>query len=268
MVKITNLLTRNNLSEGRNSGIGFGFAKKKGKVYEMQYPISPCKDYLNDVVFTEATGLEVNAYGCHSKPNRLFDDKNGYLTFRVCTRNKNDSLSDMTDELKKLSENLSQNLDNLLNFINSVEGELAVDGRSVFHKTDIEGVYLAVVPKQWLLYNYSVSLYSWLIRIGVNYTNEYSPIDFIMNYKHDQSEQGILMAAKPNLAKIFENKLLPKQNLVALMYHPEDFDYDEEEEEYGNSDIQNEEQEVIDKKGEIQGTNIHNVGICSSILIF
>jgi len=51
-MQIDVLHKRNNLAEGRNFGMGFGFLKKLSNTkYKTIMPISPCKDYINDVLY-------------------------------------------------------------------------------------------------------------------------------------------------------------------------------------------------------------------------
>ena len=76
MLKIIDKQNRGKLNEGRNYQMGFAFCKKvSNKVLETIQPISPCKDYLNDVVYSERTGKNVSAYGLNTSKLGLFDKK-------------------------------------------------------------------------------------------------------------------------------------------------------------------------------------------------
>ena len=52
--------SRGVLIEGVKSGVSYGFLNQK---LETVMPISPCKDYLNDVCFLERYGGEIEVYG-------------------------------------------------------------------------------------------------------------------------------------------------------------------------------------------------------------
>ena len=73
---ITEKHDRNVLIEGRSSGMGFAMLKKDKTNYETVNPLSPCKDYLNEVVFTENTGYPTKAHGLDYKEKLdIFKDK-------------------------------------------------------------------------------------------------------------------------------------------------------------------------------------------------
>src|SRR5687768_15710647 len=78
---------RSVLCEGRNYGIGFAFCKRTGDVLETVQPVSPCKDYLNDVVYSEHSGQPFSAWGLRtSKKNIFYADEGAYVLFQVCKK--------------------------------------------------------------------------------------------------------------------------------------------------------------------------------------
>src|SRR5665647_1670734 len=77
---------RSVLNEGRSVGLGYGFCKREGDTFTTAMPITACKDYLNDQVYSEVTGIPARNYGFSSVRQDIFADGWGYLAMSVLPR--------------------------------------------------------------------------------------------------------------------------------------------------------------------------------------
>lgn len=152
------------LSEGRNYFMGFGFAKREGTELHVVNPLSPCKDYLNDVVWTEATGKDIRACGLSYSKKNIFTDNVGYLIFGIMPY-FGGSKYDGQDKHTKLLEENYPTIQTILNFI---EEKLKVEGRSVVEKLK-DNRFLLKVPVFWCTMTYRISLYTLIVRNAMFY---------------------------------------------------------------------------------------------------
>jgi hypothetical protein len=166
------------LIEGRNYGIGYAFCKKKGNELHTIQPISPCKDYLNDWVYTEKTGKPYGKWGlwCPAKAD-LFDDGTVWLAYKVCGKGARSPMpyAQMPRDLKAIDANW-RNVQMMLNFF---EGKLAgVLKPTVIHKL-ADNLYVAEADTFWIKWTYLISIYSLLIRNAIYWDGNGSPMDFL-----------------------------------------------------------------------------------------
>lgn len=201
---------RSKLGEGRNFGCGFAFAKREQNNIILVQPISPCKDYLNDVLYSNRTGKNYHAYGLSTKDEGLFKDKKGYLVFSICKQGR---------ELYKYTnydrdyEMLATNYKNLEKFLNWFEKKLNLDDLTKIKQ--LEGnKFLAITPEFWTQYTYAISLYSFLIRAGMFY-KEGEPLTFLKNFKEDSGTSYMVNNVMPKLEKLMSGNI-PKQDLSKL----------------------------------------------------
>lgn len=202
---------RNILGEGRNYGLGFAFCKRDGNTLTTIQPISPCKDYLNDVVYSEYTGKPFQAHGLHTKKRNIFDHGEGYLVFSVCPYMGGGKYSNYDRDL----ECLKQNEENVMIFINWFEEKFGLKERTIISKLE-ENKYLAVVPLFWTKATFLISLYSFLIRIGIFYDGKQAPMDYFANFNKDSSDQYMINSIKPKLEKVLNGGKFPKQDMNNL----------------------------------------------------
>lgn len=202
---------RKKLSEGRDYGMGFAFCKLAGDVLSAIMPISPCKDYLNDVVFTEATGKPFSAYGLHTKKLDIFSNGCGYLAFSICKQGRNEHKYEKYDR-DVLA--LNTNYKSLQKFIHFFEKAFGIKQKTKIKKL-ADNLFVAIVPPFWLDGTYKISLYSLLLRAGAFYTGDKEPMVFIDAFNFDNSDQMILNSCKPKIVKMMGGTI-PKQDLANL----------------------------------------------------
>lgn len=162
--KIVDKQDRKRLTEGRTSGIGFAFCKREGDVLTTIQPISPCKDYLNDVVYTEHTGNPYSAYGLTTKKQDLFSDGFAYIVMSILgNKHGGGNRADHGSLVAAIN-----NPTNLQIFMAFFEPRLCKDHVTVFFNVE-DNKTAAVLPLFWVKYPYLISLWSLLVRIGLKY---------------------------------------------------------------------------------------------------
>lgn len=196
---------RSKLNEGRNYGIGFAFCKKTEDTLETVDPISACKDYLSDRVFTEATGTEFSAYGLTCKKEGIFSDGRAYLVAAVLTRGARtqEPYPGYEDEIKAMEEGAGA----MQLLMQKIEELLKVDSRTVITKID-DNKLMVEVPLFWVDATYLISLYSLILRNGVGYSGS-DPIEYLRSVT--SSDAYMMGTAMKKLERFIANGT-PKQN--------------------------------------------------------
>ena len=198
MITIINEKTRDNLGEGRSYQMGFAFLKKlrKKDTYETVQPISPCKDYLNDVVFAEHSGRSISAYGLTATKKNIFKD-GAYLCFAICP-NKYGEYAKMKEDIQRLSESYVH----IEKMINEIEKKFNLNELSKITQVN-EDLYFVDLPKFWIQATYTISLYSLLIR-AFQYVKKYEdPIELMGKYPYNL-EAMLVRQSLPKMIKAFE----------------------------------------------------------------
>jgi len=206
-MKIINNQNRSVLTEGRNYGLGFAFLKKiNDETFETVQPISPCKDYLNDVVYSEATGRPFAAWGLKTTKQGIFEGDHSYMALAVCKMGR--SLQHYDDYDEDL-ENMKSNRENMEKFMHGIETKLGI-GKTKLVDVD-ENLKLAVMDKQWVSATYLISLYALMLRVALQYKG-----GGVMTHMReiDSPDRMMLNGIKEKLLILFERKgNLPKQKL-------------------------------------------------------
>lgn len=201
---IVNTFNRDSLIEGRNYGMGFAFAKKEGDTYNTVQPISPCKDYLNDVLYAEKTGeLLPEIYGFeYNKINNIEDTDYYYLVIKICS-----DYGHINIENRDLLKN---NFSNIESFINQIERILNIDTLTKIVPEN-DNMFVVKTPKFWCKYIYLLSLYTYLLRATQKYDGKIPATDFIKDSSRFYGED-VYMASDiiPRLHKILLGNL-PEQ---------------------------------------------------------
>lgn len=172
-MKIINKLSRKVLNEGRDFGLGFALLKRKGNNYTTVQPISPCRDYLNDVVYSEITGKPCAAYGIQAIKNDIFDDF-AYLIVKICPKMDGSPYAAYDKDM----ENFNKNYLKIQKFVRIFERRLKIKSRTSITKIkeykDLDGyveeAFLIKAPLEWAKGTYLISLHSLLLRAGMYYT--------------------------------------------------------------------------------------------------
>lgn len=199
--------TRSKLCEGRSIGIGFAFLKRMGEnVYRMVQPLSPCKDYLNDVLYSEITGKPYGAWGLSTKKEDILGDDRAYLSFADCPGSKHVKAAEFTTKEESL---VPKDLANMLQFMHAMEKLLGIKEKTeLVHAAP--NLVFAKVSKDWVATTYAVSLWSFLIRNAI-YSQGGDPMAELEKTK-DSGDRMYFNTIKKCIAAIQKNGM-PKQDL-------------------------------------------------------
>ena len=164
-MEVLNENSRSSLSEGRNYGIGFAWAEKKGKVIKTINPVSPCKDYLNDQCAVEAGYGEFRVYGLKSEKRNLFEKK-AYLVIRTCDSYKNEEKGkELSEAEQKINYLLKENYKNIEMVLNSVEEQFIKERTKIYEANN--GYYVIDVPTIWTINGPMISFYALIVRNAI-----------------------------------------------------------------------------------------------------
>lgn len=205
MITITR--TRIPLMEGRRNGMAFGFLKKlRGNNYITASAISPCKDYLNDVVYNEITRKPIKVYGATlGLPLGLFKQSHIYLGVSNASSNKNETLpfpSPVTAD-----------------FINVFDEKMGYELSTIEMDTESD-LYIIKADKRWAETTWGISLYTLLWRTSLEYNKDFT-FEACMNYLESDpniQDRYLINTCLPVLGHIFENGF-KKQVFTNMTYH-------------------------------------------------
>lgn len=162
-------IPRQSFSEGRSSGMGFAFAKRQGSTFVASQPLSACKDFLNDEVWSEVTGEEYMMFGQKSFKKNLFSDKRyAYMLISFLPNNGSEPSEKNKEELKKLINNK----DNVQRILRKLDSIMKTKGRTIIELTDNPDILLVKMPIEYSRTSYAISLYTLVCRNGVNFTKD------------------------------------------------------------------------------------------------
>lgn len=195
---------RGNLIEGRHVGDAFAFCRKKSSgVFEAIQPLSTCKDYLNDVVWSENTGGSATFYGLASKPCKCFGARYAYVAISIMHRHAEPSYKHPKHD--KLVEGLAA----LCNpkrpsLLRQAEEALGIRWKTRFFDAG-DGVVIAFLPRFWTKYMYLISLWSLLTRLDITYNGEQELIKYLEAYCWDDAY--IVKGAIPKIKRMLKGDL-------------------------------------------------------------
>lgn len=172
--KLINKKPRSVLNEGRRQGLGAGFAKCKGDTLTMVGPISACKDYLSDQIYSEHTGKPYSACGYNAVKSNCFDT-HAYQVISVLKYGTHNP--QVYEGYEKDVADLAANWQNMQKFLNHFEELLKVEGRTVIEKID-DNLYSVVIPLFWVQTTYLVSLHGLFLRVAIRWDGTGDPMKF------------------------------------------------------------------------------------------
>lgn len=228
---IVNNFSRKPLVEGRNFGFGFGFVNKINAIisgdniqearYELMTPISACKDYLNDFVYVEATGLPLeSAFGFKHDYTGVLKDKEYFYLAVTSLDYKSGS---PWDGKKDLNYQLNNNFKNLIKFINKVEDFFKLDRYTEFEHLE-NNILILKLPIFWFKFHFLMSLYALYVRCFVNISDkdlQRSLEDLINNREPYLRQDNMLLKSSARWIE-FDNLLdyeYPKELLGPMVVH-------------------------------------------------
>lgn len=201
---------RAKLSEGRNYGFAGAFCKREGNVLTTVMPITCCKDFYNDLIYTELTGKPFSAYGLHTEKQNIFNHGEGYLVNAILKQGRN--LTEYSNYNRDY-EYFENNYQNLEKFINWFEMRFELPNLTKLIRLE-ENRILSIVPMFWCKATYRISLYSFLLRLGLFYKNG-EPMEYLRKFNYDSSDVYMLNAIKGKLEKMLDG-CIPEQNMNTI----------------------------------------------------
>ena len=207
MITIIDNKNRNILNEGRSNQMGFAFLKKLDETkFETVQPISPCKDYLNVVVWAEHVDKQILAYGLNYIKQNIFNGDYAYICFKMCPY-KYDNIYNKKQLLKDI-EAIDNNYQNLNLYINEIEKLLDLKNFTIIKKLK-SNLFLVYVPIYWTTYTYTISLYSLLLRACQLYNSDDGDvIEYLSTNKIFRPDIGLIKTALPKLQKLIKTGLI------------------------------------------------------------
>lgn len=201
---------RNNLQEGREYGMGFGFLKKLSNTkYETVSPISPCKDYLNDVLYAEKTNeILPTIYGFkYDGVQNIVGRNYAYLGIKICDY-KHGGWGNLERDLNAFNKNYK----NVENFLQQIEEKLGIKYKSKIIKANNDH-FVVKMPKFWTNTLYLLSMYTLLLRAHQKYDNTKTALQAIEENKVFNGDSYLINSCKNKLFKIIEGEL-PEQPFI------------------------------------------------------
>lgn len=202
---------RNKLCEGRNVGIGYAFCKREGDTYTTVQPLSPCKEFLNEVVYAEVTGKQASAYGLTSKKEGIFSDGSAYMVLGILPH-KGGTKGPDNDLLESA---LMSPETGLKPFLSHFEAKMGINPTTMAQIASNR--ILATLDGFWVTNLYRISLWSLLVRVGLKYKSG-DPFDFFG--KVSDGDGYMVKSVAPKLKRLMDGER-PEEDLSKISYpHP------------------------------------------------
>ena len=210
MIKITEVKDRNVLSEGRSSGIGFALLKKLSNTeFETVQPLSPCKDYLNEVVYTENTGIPSKACGLIYPEKLNIFDTTFYMGIEIM-KTISDKYS-YSSSFEADQKHLKNNYKEIEVFLNYFEDKFHMSNRTIITEAE-EGRFLVEGPIEWVSSTWGISLYTLLLRCALVYQNPQDPIAYLANYSYNFMDRDLINSSLSVIKILLKEGELPISN--------------------------------------------------------
>ncbi len=212
---ITNTHNRGILNEGRSCGMGHAFLVKKGEnVYDAMMPITACKDFLNDVVYSERSGKAHRIYGFSTVKTGLFESSDmAYLETAILPYNRT---TRKHDNFEKQLKGLEENTKGIQACINELEKMLGFTTFSTLEKAE-DNRFLLTIPLKWTESTFMISLVTLVARCG-HYYKDGDVLAYFKDFEEDGTDRGYLDSAHTKIKKMAKDGI-PAQDMSDLSPH-------------------------------------------------
>ncbi len=209
MVKVIDKQPRGVLIEGRSSGMAFGMAKRSGEnEFTVVSAVSPCKDYLNDVVWAETNNKPFGAFGLYYKPIGIYEGDKAYMVIKMMTTKGSTTKGQPTEAMNK---QLNDTITSSLKIVNFAEENFNLPIKSTADKIEGEEAYLITFPKQWCDHTAGISLYTLLLRLGLYWNGEGDVMTFLRKENLSPIDAGLWKPVLELFEWLITNKTLPNK---------------------------------------------------------
>lgn len=162
-------------SQQGNIEMKFAFIDEKGNTIS---PFCKCKDYFNDIFWSNKVGKSVNIYGLKWKPNQdngVLDKDRLNLAIKFCKRGDGEKIAIDKDKISGLDK-----------FFKIVTKKLKFE-KTKFSVSD-DNMYIIVdYDRSWTLIPYLNSAFFMFLRLGINFKGK----DIIEYYEKGEAEKFI-----------------------------------------------------------------------------
>ncbi len=155
------------LREGRDYGSAFSLGYAKGDKIFLLSPLSPCKDYLSDVCFTEHTGKPCSAHGLELRNSQSGGFKGGAY---LCVSSLNYQNGYPYGKKAEQQKTLSEKKEKLAESIDIWSAEMNIEGKCKYEfeaKYLNEPVFVFSIPREWTMSGPHISMLTTLIRVCI-----------------------------------------------------------------------------------------------------
>lgn len=168
---------RKKYAEGRNYGFSSAFCIQKEKdVFETLMPITACKDFLNDFIYTELTNKSISVHGSFfNKPTGIL--QNDYVTLACKILDYHNG--NLYTKKKQEEELLMNNVHNFERIMHEIETLLGVTNLTKFDVLNEEKTLLIHSSNKWFRTTFYTSLHGFLIRNAFMATDTDTISDFV-----------------------------------------------------------------------------------------
>lgn len=208
-MKLINDQKRELLNEGKNYGMGFAFCTVQDDIVSTIMPITACKDFLNDQVWSDKTGKPYKIYGLQTRPSGLFDGSTTHMVIDILPYNHGGPYYNMDIDIRRLNDSYHK----LQAFMNNIESLLKLEHLTAIVPLE-ENKHLVTFSSFWCDATYLISLYTLLLRVGLYYEDG-DALSYLEKYNKCINDKIYIKEALPKL-KIMINGHIPKQDFSEL----------------------------------------------------
>lgn len=202
---------REKLGEGRSWGVIYSYAIRNKNKLVTPYPLTACREFLNDEWWSFHTGKKYSAYNFNARPIKGLINKGlAYVVFGIGKYNGGDKYSKYDRDYKQMAENYK----NLQVFLNKLEKQIGFKKFTKIVKLK-DNRYVAVHSAGWCKSLWLVSLYTLLIRTAFFYDGKQDVFEYLKKSNYTSEDQYMLENVVPKLKKMTEGHI-PAQDMAAI----------------------------------------------------
>lgn len=211
---------RSVLFEGRSSGFGFSFCSLDPDTDTLttRQPFSPCKDYLSDFCYSEATKKPYQACGLSTTYTGAFEAGRAWLAFRICGSGCRSTFANpqpytgMDKDLVAIEEGRDR-AQELINEIERLLGTGQVKRPTKLYRV-MENCVVARLDPWWYTWTYRISLLSLIIRNAFTYPGlaKQGAIEYLTECSKSGQDAYMLKAAVTHLTRMIAEGRSPKDD--------------------------------------------------------
>jgi len=195
---------RRKLAEGRSTGMGFAFLKRKNQsTYKTVMPITCCKDFLNEVIYAEVTKkFQPRIFGMlYDKRHNILTKDYAYLAIKILPQNSN--TAEYSVALKADKDSLEKNHSNIMSFMREIETKLGIKKSKQTKIVPADNdTYLVAMPIYWTTQPYLVSMYTLLMRAFQYYDGSMPALEYLEKGKVYSADSALIMSSRKKMLEV------------------------------------------------------------------